>query len=219
MPAKKNWKDAPAKERAVKISAELARHYEPVCALHFRNPFELLIATILSAQCTDERVNQVTQVLFAKYPNAMSLAIADPVDVEEIVRPTGFFHQKTKSIITVSLALANEFGGMVPKEMDALTRLPGVGRKTANVVLGTAYGIPAIMVDTHVKRLSNRLGLSANADPEKIEQDLIALIPENERTDFSHRLIWHGRKVCAAKKPQCAACTLAEYCPSEIQKI
>lgn len=215
MPAKKNWKDAPAKERAAKIIAELARYYEPVCALHFRNPFELLIATILSAQCTDERVNQVTQTLFAKYPDSRSLAVADPADVEEIVRPTGFFHQKTKSIVAVSLALANEFAGQVPPSMDALTRLPGIGRKTANVVLGTAFGVPAIMVDTHAKRLANRLGLSANTDPEKIEQDLIALIPEKERTDFSHRLIWHGRKICAAKKPKCGECPLAEYCPSE----
>lgn len=216
MPTKKNWKEAPAQERAIKIIAELAKSYEPVCALHFHNPFELLIATILSAQCTDERVNQVTQELFKKYPNARSLAGADPETVETVVRPTGFFHQKAKSIIAVSQALASEFKGAVPKDMDALTRLPGIGRKTANVVLGTAYGIPAIMVDTHVKRLSNRLALSNNSDPEKIEQDLIALIPEKERTDFSHRLIWHGRKVCAAKKPKCGGCSIAIYCPSEV---
>jgi len=218
MPARKNWKEASAQERAGKIVAELAKHYEPVCALHFRNPFELLIATILSAQCTDERVNQVTQELFKKYSDAQSLGNADLGNVEAVVRPTGFFHQKAKSIIAVSQSLAKEFEGIVPKDMDTLIQLPGIGRKTANVVLGTAYGVPAIMVDTHVKRLSNRLALSENADPEKIERDLIALIPEKERTDFSHRLIWHGRKICAAKKPKCEICPIAEYCPAEKQE-
>ncbi|MBN2330075.1 MAG: endonuclease III [Candidatus Omnitrophica bacterium] len=215
MTAKKNWKEAPAKERAKKIIAALAKEYEPVCALHFRSAFELLIATILSAQCTDERVNQVTQVLFQRYPDAKALAAAAEEDVEDIVRPTGFFRQKTQSIIGVSQALSGEFGGEVPAEMDQLIQLPGIGRKTANVVLGTAFGLPAVMVDTHVKRLSNRLGLSKQSNPDKIEQDLIAVIPEKERTDFSHRLIWHGRKVCAARKPRCESCILSAYCPSE----
>ncbi|HOJ62759.1 MAG TPA: endonuclease III, partial [bacterium] len=176
---------------------------------------ELLIATILSAQCTDERVNQVTPVLFQRFPDARSLASAAPEDVEEIVRPTGFFRQKTKSILAVSQALADEFNGDIPRDIEELTRLPGVGRKTANVVLGTAYGIPAIMVDTHVKRVAARLDLSKQKDPDKIEQDLIALVPAAERTAFSHRMIWHGRKVCQARKPRCEACVLAPYCPSE----
>lgn len=215
MTAKKNWKEAPAKERAKKIIAALAKEYEPVSALHFRSAFELLIATILSAQCTDERVNQVTPVLFQRYPGAKALAAAATEDVEEIVRPTGFFRQKTQSIIGVSQALAENFEGEVPPDMDQLIQLPGVGRKTANVVLGTAFGLPAIMVDVHVKRLSNRLGLSKQSNPDKIEEDLIAVIPEKERTDFSHRLIWHGRRVCAARKPRCEFCILSSYCPSE----
>lgn len=215
MSPNKSSKDAPARERIIKIISALAKAYEPVCALNFRNAYELLIATILSAQCTDERVNQVTKVLFEKYPNPQSLATADPDAVETIVRPTGFFRQKTKSILAVSQALSEEFGGQVPKEMDALTKLPGIGRKTANVVLGTAFGLPAIMVDTHVKRLSNRLALSEETDPDKIERDLIALVPERERTDFSHRLIWHGRKVCQARKPHCEICPLSAYCPSD----
>ncbi len=215
MSPKKSSQDASARERIAKIIAALAKEYEPVCALNFRNAYELLIATILSAQCTDERVNQVTKILFEKYPDAQSLAAADSDAVEAIVRPTGFFRQKTKSILAVSQALSEEFSGQVPKEMDALTQLPGIGRKTANVVLGTAFGLPAIMVDTHVKRLSNRLALSDETDPDKIERDLIALVPAEERTDFSHRLIWHGRKVCQARKPHCEICSLSAYCPSD----
>ena len=215
MSPQKSSKDASARERITKIIAALAKEYEPVCALTFRNAYELLIATILSAQCTDERVNQVTKILFEKYPDAQSLAAADSDAVEAIVRPTGFFRQKTKSILAVSQALSEEFGGQVPKEMEALIHLPGIGRKTANVVLGTAFGVPAIMVDTHVKRLSNRLALSDETDPDKIERDLIALVPEEERTDFSHRLIWHGRKVCQARKPHCEICSLSAYCPSD----
>lgn len=208
---------SPAKDRIPKIIEILKKEYEPVCALNFETPFQLLIATILSAQCTDERVNKVTKDLFEKFPNAKALSEADPDEVEEMIRPTGFFRQKAKSLLAVSKAIVEEFKGKVPKDMDALTKLPGIGRKTANVVLGTAYGFPAITVDTHVKRLSNRLQLTNQTNPDKIERDLIALIPENERTDFSHRLIWHGRKVCHARKPQCAICRLAEYCPSEEQ--
>ena len=171
--------------------------------MNFQSPFQLLIATILSAQCTDERVNKVTKDLFKKFPDAKALAAADPDEVEEMIRSTGFFRQKAKSLLAVSQAIVEDFKGKIPKDMDALTKLPGIGRKTANVVLGTAYGFPAITVDTHVKRLSNRLQLTDQSNPDKIERDLIALIPENERTDFSHRLIWHGRKVCQARKPQC----------------
>ncbi|MFB3787310.1 MAG: endonuclease III [bacterium] len=211
----KNWKVAPAAERIKKIIPLLAQAHEPVCALYFRNAFELLIATILSAQCTDERVNQVTPVLFQRFPDASSLASAAPEEVEEIVRPTGFFRQKTKSLLAVSQALTEKSHGEIPRDIDELTRLPGVGRKTANVVLGTAYGIPAIMVDTHVKRVAARLELTKQKDPDKIEQDLIALVPAAERTAFSHRMIWHGRKVCQARKPGCEACVLAPYCPSE----
>lgn len=211
----KNWKEAPAAERIKKIIPLLAQEHEPVCALNFKNAFELLIATILSAQCTDERVNQVTPVLFQRYPDAPSLASAAPEEVEEIVRATGFFCQKTKSILAVSQALAEDFKGVIPRDLEELIQLPGVGRKTANVVLGTAYGVPAIMVDTHVKRVAARLDLTRQKDPDKIEQDLIALVPAAERTDFSHRLIWHGRKVCQARKPRCEICVLAPYCPSE----
>ncbi|MEW6237491.1 MAG: endonuclease III [Candidatus Omnitrophota bacterium] len=212
---RKDWKKAPPHDRAKKIIEVLAQHYEPVCALHHRNAFELLIATILSAQCTDKRVNQVTPELFKRFPDACALAQADLAELEELIRSTGFFHQKAKSLLDVSQGLAEDHGGEVPQDMEALTSLPGIGRKTANVVLGTAFGVPAIMVDTHVKRLANRLGLTGKSDPDKIEQDLIAIIPAAERTAFSHRLIWHGRKVCVAKKPLCGGCPLAPYCPSE----
>ena len=174
-----------------------------------------MIATILSAQCTDERVNQVTPELFRRFPDAASLAQAGEEEVEERIRSTGFYRQKAQSLLAVSRGLVEDHGGEVPPDMDALTSLQGIGRKTANVVLGTAFGIPAIMVDTHVKRLANRLGLTKNQDPDKIEQDLAALIPAAERTDFSHRLIWHGRKICSAKKPNCPACPIAAYCPWE----
>ena len=210
-----DWKSAPAVERVKPIIKILARHYEPVCALNHHNAFELLIATILSAQCTDERVNQVTPELFRRYPTAKKLARAPVDEIEDLVRTTGFFRQKTKSLLAVSQALVDQFEGDVPQDLEALVRLPGIGRKTANVVLGTAFGFPAIMVDTHVKRLANRLKLSTRQDPDKIELDLIALIPAKERTDFSHRLIWHGRKICQARKPLCRQCPLAKYCPSE----
>ncbi len=212
---RKDWKIAPAKERAKKVINELAKIHEPVCALHHKNAFELLIATILSAQCTDERVNQVTPSLFERFPDAPTLAQADQTELEEMIRSTGFYRQKTKSILAVCQGLVDKFDGEVPQDMSDLTALPGIGRKTANVVLGTAYGIPAIMVDTHVKRLSHRLQFSDKKDPDKIEKDLIDIIPEKERTFFSHRLIWHGRKICKAKKPLCGECTIAPYCPSE----
>lgn len=212
---RKDWKIAPTKERAKKVIKELAKIHEPVCALHHKNAFELLIATILSAQCTDERVNQVTPSLFERFPDAPSMAQADQTELEEMIRSTGFYRQKTKSVLAVCQGLVDKFDGEVPQDMSDLTALPGIGRKTANVVLGTAYEIPAIMVDTHVKRLSHRLQFSDKKDPDKIEKDLIAIIPEKERTDFSHRLIWHGRKICKAKKPLCGECTIAAFCPSE----
>lgn len=215
MPPRKDWKNAPPTERVKQIIPLLAEEHEAVCALHHQNPFELLIATILSAQCTDERVNQVTPELFKRFPNAKEMALSSQEEMEELIRSTGFYRQKTKSLLAVSAAIARKHGGEVPEDMDALTELPGIGRKTANVVLGTAFGWPAITVDTHVKRLSNRLGLTTNKDPDKIERDLIAIVPPEERTAFSHRLIWHGRRVCQARKPQCGVCSLAPYCPSE----
>ncbi len=212
---KKDWKNAPAKERAKKVVEVLKKHYQPVCALSFETPFQLLAATILSAQCTDERVNQVTPKLFEKFPDAKAFANTGSDEIETIIRSTGFYRQKTKSILAVSHAVADKHHGKIPEDMDALTSLPGIGRKTANVVLGTAFGHPAIMVDTHVKRVSNRLGFTEQKNPDKIEKDLIQIIPEKEQTDFSHRLIWHGRKVCQSRKPLCGECMIAEYCPSE----
>ncbi len=212
---RKDWKKAPPKERATKIAETLAKEYEPVSGLTHRSAFELLIATILSAQCTDKRVNTVTPELFHRYPNAQSLASATTDEVEALVRSTGFYRQKTKSILAVSQALAEKYDGEVPPDIDRLTELPGVGRKTANVVLGTVFDQPAITVDTHVKRLSGRLKFSRHTDPDKIEQDLIAIIPAKKRTAFSHRLVWHGRNVCVARKPRCEDCVIAKYCPSE----
>jgi endonuclease-3 len=214
MPAK-DWKAAPAKERIQKIIPKLAVEYDPVCGLNFANPFELLIATILSAQCTDVRVNQVTPVLFDRYPDADAFVRASQEEIEEIIRPTGFFRNKAKSILALCTTLVDQYGGKVPETMDELVALPGIGRKTANVVLGTAFGQPAIMVDTHVKRLANRLHLTQESNPDKIEKDLQALVPEKEQTGFSHRLIWHGRKICLARSPKCPDCVIATYCPEE----
>lgn len=181
--------------------------------LKWRNPFELLIATILSAQTTDKKVNEVTPTLFAKFSDAQSLANADVKQVEQIVKPLGYFRQKAKTIISTAKALVERFKGEVPKSMDELLQLPGVGRKTAAIVLGTAYGIQeGIAVDTHVQRVSQRLGLTQNKQPEKIEQDLMALVPRKEWSWFGHALTLHGRYVCTAKKPQCSTCVLEKYC-------
>ncbi len=178
------------------------------CALVHENPFQLLISTILSAQCTDERVNRVTKTLFAKYRTPKDFAYANPAELEQDIRPTGFFRNKTKSIMGAGKKIVEEFGGEVPRTMDELLTLPGVARKTANVVLGTAFGIAVgVVVDTHVMRLSNRLDLSRNTDPKKIEQDLMQVIPREKWILFSHQLIWHGRKVCQARKPKCADAT------------
>jgi len=204
------------KARATEVNKRLEKRYPGAkCSLDFTNPFELLIATILSAQSTDARVNIVTKSLFRKYPNAQAFADADLVEMETDVRQTGFFRNKAKAVINCSKAIVERHGGEVPRTMDELTALPGVGRKTANVVLGNAFQTPVgVVVDTHVSRVSGRLGLTANADPEKIEQDLMPLLPRAKWTGFSHRLIYHGRETCIARKPQCPECVLNDLCPS-----
>jgi endonuclease III len=190
------------------------------CALKHENPFQLLISTILSAQCTDERVNQVTATLFPKYPTPQAFAYANPSELEKEIRPTGFFRNKTKSIMGASKKIVEEFGGQVPKTMEELLTLPGVARKTANVVLGTAFGIPAgVVVDTHVQRVTGRLDLTKNTDPKKIEQDLMRAIPQERWILFSHQLIWHGRRVCQARKPRCLECNLERICYSKDKTV
>jgi endonuclease-3 len=201
-----------AAEQLVRMLIDL--YPSPYCALDHRNAFELLVATILSAQCTDLRVNLVTPALFTRYPDAAALASATLEDVETIIRSTGFFRAKAKNLVAMATQLVNQHGGEVPADLDALTKLPGVGRKTANVVMGNAFQIASgIVVDTHVKRLAFRLGLTRSTDPETIEQELGALIPRSEWINFSHRLIEHGRKVCDARKPACHVCTLRDVCP------
>jgi endonuclease-3 len=184
------------------------------CELNFENPFQLLIATVLSAQTTDKRVNMTTPTLFAKYPAPDDLAMANPEELEEMLKPTGFFRAKAKSIIGLSAAITGRFGGEVPSRLDDLDSLPGVGRKTANVVLGNAFGVPGITVDTHFQRLARRFGWTTQTDPDKIERDVGALFPKSDWTLLSHHLIWHGRRVCHARRPACGACTLAALCPS-----
>lgn len=185
------------------------------CELDHTGPFQLLAATILSAQCTDKRVNMVTPELFARYPDAHALAAACQEDVESIIQSTGFFRSKARNIIAMARAIVELHGGKVPASMDALTALPGVGRKTANVVLGNAFGIQeGIVVDTHVARLSARLGLTKQSHPEKIEADLIRLVPRERWADWSHWLIFHGRRRCHARRPDCPACELRDLCPS-----
>jgi endonuclease-3 len=192
-----------------------AEYPDAHCELDYRNPFELLGATILSAQCTDVRVNMVTPVLFARYPDADALSVAKQEDVEEIVRTTGFFRAKAKSLIGMATMLVARFGGEVPRTVAELVPLPGVGRKTANVVLGNAFEInEGIVVDTHVQRLARRLGLTREADPIGIEKALIPLFPREDWALLSHLLIWHGRRRCFARKPECAACLLSDMCPS-----
>jgi endonuclease-3 len=207
--------------RVRKILAKLDETYpDATCALHHQNAFQLLIATILSAQCTDERVNMVTPALFKKYPNPKAFAYADPSELEKEIRPTGFFRNKTKSIMGASKRIVEEFQGEVPRTMDQLLTLPGVARKTANVVLGVAFGIAVgVVVDTHVTRLSHRLDLSGHSDPGKIEIDLMAVIPQEKWISFSHQLIWHGRRICQARKPRCLECTLEPLCYSKDKTI
>jgi endonuclease-3 len=190
------------------------------CALTHKNAFQLLIATILSAQCTDERVNQVTETLFPKYPTLEAFAYANPHELEQDIRPTGFFRNKTKSIIGASKKIVEEFSSKVPRTMAELLTLPGVARKTANVVLGTAYGIASgVVVDTHVLRLSKRLDLSKNKDPRKVEQDLLQVIPQDKWILFSHQMIWHGRRLCQARKPRCMECSLEKLCYSKDKTV
>ena len=200
--------------RARKIVRGLRKSYADAdCALHHQNALELLVATILSAQCTDVRVNQVTPGLFRRYPTAADYSAADPAELEDWIRSTGFFRNKGKSILGLGQALVERHGGEVPDEMEQLVELPGVGRKTANVVLGSWFGKPAIPVDTHVTRLSNRLGLTRQKNAVKIESELQELIPRKDWTFASHALIWHGRRVCKARRPDCDACTLRGDCP------
>ena len=201
--------------RARRINRELAALYPDAhCELDFTNPLELLVATILSAQTTDRGVNLVTPVLFAKYRTAADYAAADRAEVEQIIQPTGFFRAKTTSLLGLGQALCDRFGGEVPGRLADLVTLPGVGRKTANVVLGNAFAVPGITVDTHFARLSGRFGWTQQSDPVKIEQEVGGLVPKSEWTMLSHRLIWHGRRVCHARKPACGACGIAALCPS-----
>jgi endonuclease-3 len=201
--------------RARRINRELAALYPDAhCELDFSNPLELVVATILSAQCTDRRVNMVTPVLFAKYRTAADYAAADRAEVEQIIESTGFFRAKTTSLIGLGQALCDRFGGEVPGRLADLVTLPGVGRKTANVVLGNAFGVPGITVDTHFARLSQRFGWTQQDDPVKIEHEVGDLLPKAEWTMASHRLIWHGRRVCHARKPACGACGVAGLCPA-----
>lgn len=208
-------KTAQQKRHAVKIAKQLAVEYaDATCALNHRSPLELLVATILSAQCTDTRVNIVTKDLFKKYRSATDYAQAPVAELEREIQSTGFFRNKTKSIQACCRKLAEEYGGEVPQNLEALVKLPGVGRKTANVVLGTAFGIASgVVVDTHVTRLSQRLGLTTESDAVKIERDLMQQLPQKEWIDFSHRLIHHGRRVCIARRPRCSMCVLAKWCP------
>lgn len=202
-------------ERVKLIDRRLAKIYpEAHCTLNFKNPLELLVATILAAQCTDARVNIVTKTLFKKYRTAKDYAQANPKVFQRDITSVGFFRNKTKSVLGCTKMLLDEHAGKVPQTMEQLLRLPGVGRKTANVILGNSFGIPGIVVDTHVGRLSGRLGLSVHSDPNKIEQDLVKIVSENRWTMFSHLLVFHGRNVCVARKPRCPECLLNDLCPS-----
>ena len=206
---------APAKRFAAQVAKQLRQAYPDArCALTFTSPLQLLIATILSAQCTDVRVNIVTPELFKKYPTAADLAAAPIPSIERIIQSTGFFRNKAKNIHACCRKLVDEHGGEVPQSLEALVALPGVGRKTANVVLGTAFGIASgVVVDTHVGRITQRLGLTAEKDPVKIERDLMAELPKREWIDFSHELIHHGRQICIARRPKCDECPLDQLCP------
>ncbi len=207
---------AARRERTGRILAQLKAEYPTAhCELDYRNPFELLAATILSAQCTDQRVNLVTPELFRRWPDPTALAAADQAEVEAVIRSTGFFRNKARSLIGMAQALVADHGGKVPASMAELRPIPGVGRKTANVILGNAFGIAeGITVDTHVKRLAALLGLTRERDPEKVERDLMRLVPIEDWTLVSHLLIWHGRRVCIANRPRCGDCVIAELCPS-----
>lgn len=201
------------KQRITKITGILRRTYPDVkTALRHKNPVQLLVATILSAQCTDEQVNRVTPTLFKKLPTAKDFAEVSLSDLEGMIRSTGFYRNKAKSIKACCTALVERHGGKVPDNIEDLVKLPGIGRKTANVILGSAFGIPGIVIDTHVKRVSQRIGLTRESDPVKIEFDLMALIPKKDWIAFSHQMIWHGRALCQARKPKCPECPLLDLC-------
>ncbi|HEY8753475.1 MAG TPA: endonuclease III [Arthrobacter sp.] len=203
------------KRRARRINKALAEKYPYAHAeLDFRNPFELVVATVLSAQTTDVLVNQVTKILFARYPDARSMSEAEPAELETILQPTGFFRAKTRNVLALSTRLVDEYDGVVPGRLEDLVTLPGVGRKTANVVLGNAFGIPGITVDTHFGRLSRRFGWTTSEDPVQIEFDVAELFEPKDWTMLSHRVVFHGRRVCHSRKPACGACPVANWCPS-----
>ncbi|HJZ65030.1 MAG TPA: endonuclease III [Candidatus Acidoferrum sp.] len=208
-------------KRVAAILKKLDEAYpNAVCELNHENAFQLLIATILSAQCTDVRVNQVTATLFKKYPTPEAFAYANPSELEQDIRPTGFFRNKTRSVIGASKAIIERFDDKVPRTMEEMLTIPGAARKTSNVVLGTAYGIASgVVVDTHVQRLSNRLDLSHNQDPKKIEQDLMKILPQDRWISFSHQMIWHGRRVCYARSPKCEECNLETLCTSKDKTV
>ena len=209
-------KSSSTKQRALEILIRLKRLYpDATCSLNYSTPVQLLVATILSAQCTDERVNKVTPALFSRFPDAASLAIADLVELESLVRSTGFYRNKAKNIQAACRMIVTEFDSVVPNQMEQLLKLPGVARKTANVVLAHAYGINAgVTVDTHVMRLCQRLGLTEHSDPIRIEKDLMRLLPQQDWENWSIRLIYHGRAICKARSPVCVACELADLCPA-----
>jgi len=203
------------RRRTATILDRLERLYpDAKCSLEYANPLQLLVATILSAQCTDARVNQVTPALFARYPTARDVAAADIRDLEEMIRSTGFYHNKARNLIGCAQALMERHGGQVPADLDSLVALPGIGRKTANVVLGNAFGIPGLVVDTHVTRLANLLCLTGQEDPNKIETDLMEVVPREKWTELAHLFIQHGREVCVARRPRCGDCVLRDLCPS-----
>ena len=206
---------AAARRRARRILTILGETYPDAhCELDFSTPLELLVATVLSAQCTDQRVNGVTPALFARYPDAASYAAADRDELEQLIAPTGFFRQKARTLQSLGQAVCDRFDGEVPGRLEDLVTLPGVGRKTANVVLGDAFGVPGITVDTHLGRLARRFGWSQETDPEKVEADLMDLFPRKDWTIMSHRVIWHGRRRCHARNPACGACPVSRQCPA-----
>ena len=221
IPTRGGTPDPTNPKRVAAILTKLDEAYpNATCELKHENPFQLVISTILSAQCTDARVNLVTEKLYKKYSDAKAFAYADPAELEQEIRPTGFFRNKTKSVMGASKAIVEQFGGEVPRTMEQMLTLPGVARKTANVVLGTAYGIPSgVVVDTHVLRLARRLELTKHEEPKKVEQDLMNILPQNKWIRFSHQLIWHGRRVCVARKPRCIACNLELLCHSKDKTV
>lgn len=216
MPVVRRESKAARKARALAIVERLKQMYpESRCSLVHDNPFQLLMATVLSAQCTDALVNKVTPALFARYPDPRALAQAEPSEVEETIRSVNYYRTKARALLGIGQALVERFAGEVPRSMEGLTTLPGVGRKTANVVLGVAFGeADGLVVDTHVKRITRRLGLTAETDAERVEEELLPLVPREERVVFTHRMIDHGRTLCLARAPLCAACGLLEFCPT-----